>query len=49
MSDILFLLLAVYLDKIHIKSNGPHEKYYYVTEKSEDNDRFIAKETQMYD
>lgn len=45
MSNILFLLLAVYLDKIQMKSNGSQAKYFYATEKSEEDDRFIARET----
>lgn len=45
MSNILFLWLTVYLDKIQMKSNGSQAKYSYATEKLEKDDRFIARET----
>lgn len=49
MSNILFLLLSVYLDKIQMKSNGSQAQYSYATEKSEEDDRFIARKHQMHD
>lgn len=45
MSNIFFLPLAVYLDKIQMKSNGSQAKYSYGTEKSGEDDRFTARET----
>lgn len=45
MNNILYLPLAVYLDKIQMKSNGSQAKYSSASEKSEEDDRFIARET----
>lgn len=43
MSTMLFLLLAVHLDKIQMKPNGSHAEYSQATEKSEEDDRFLAR------
>jgi len=43
------LLLAVYLNKIQMKSNGLRGKNCFATKKSEEGDKFIQGEHHMYD